>query len=132
MNTVVFCNSSDEINSVVSKFISDYDVEQPDGKTMDYWEKICDRASGIYISWHDNSKTLGHNPNMSDSEEMYAGWGFKILSAREFLGLEKQTSKQVSEIAPRNNDGRTICFWCGASTRKAGGGMYDICTACGK
>ena len=33
---------------------------------------------------------------------------------------------------PCNNDGRSECAFCGAPTRKAGGGMYDICTKCGK
>lgn len=35
---------------------------------------------------------------------------------------------------PRNNDGRSTCWWCNSPTRKAGGGQYDICTnkECGK
>ena len=34
--------------------------------------------------------------------------------------------------APRNNDGRTTCFWCNVSTEKRGGGMYDVCPKCGQ
>lgn len=35
-------------------------------------------------------------------------------------------------VTPRNNDGRTTCFWCNSPTRKAGMGVYDVCTKCGK
>ena len=35
--------------------------------------------------------------------------------------------------APRNNDGRAVCFWCpNTNTQKRGGGVYDICPKCGK
>jgi hypothetical protein len=35
--------------------------------------------------------------------------------------------------APRNNDGRSECFWCpGTRTEKRGGGCYDVCPGCGR
>jgi hypothetical protein len=36
--------------------------------------------------------------------------------------------------APANNDGRSICFWCGESTTKSQGftSTYDICPKCGR
>jgi len=39
---------------------------------------------------------------------------------------------QVTLTIPKNNDRRNECAFCGAPTRKAGGGIYDICTKCGK
>lgn len=36
---------------------------------------------------------------------------------------------------PKNNDGRTTCFWCGAPTKDVPGvfmNTYTICTKCGK
>jgi len=38
----------------------------------------------------------------------------------------------VKENEPKNNDGRTNCFWCNLSTEKRGGGQYDVCPKCGK
>ena len=38
-------------------------------------------------------------------------------------------------FAPKNNDGRSACFWCGAPTKRMPGfanDNYDICTRCGK
>ena len=39
-----------------------------------------------------------------------------------------------SEPAPKNNDGRTRCFWCNVPTNKIEGfsNIYDICLKCGK
>jgi hypothetical protein len=53
---------------------------------------------------------------------------------RECLGVQvfEVSRGRLDESIPRNNDGRKYCFWCGASTRKAGVGVYDICTACGR
>lgn len=39
---------------------------------------------------------------------------------------------QEGKPKPASNDGLAQCAWCGAPTRKAGGGAYDVCTACGK
>lgn len=35
---------------------------------------------------------------------------------------------------PRNNDGRSACFWCGMPTKRVAGiaNNYDICTRCGR
>ena len=39
----------------------------------------------------------------------------------------------ICTAQPRNNDGRTECFWCpGTRTQKRGGGMYDVCPKCGR
>jgi hypothetical protein len=35
-------------------------------------------------------------------------------------------------VAPKNNDGRSTCFWCCVSTAKRGGGAYDVCPKCGR
>ena len=36
-------------------------------------------------------------------------------------------------VEPRNNDGRSECFWCpGVRTEKRGGGAYDLCPKCGR
>lgn len=36
--------------------------------------------------------------------------------------------------APKNNDGRLDCFWCGSKTRRIDGGFsfMDVCTGCGR
>lgn len=34
--------------------------------------------------------------------------------------------------APRNNDGRLMCYWCNIPTQLRGGGMYNVCPRCGK
>lgn len=34
--------------------------------------------------------------------------------------------------SPRNNDGRSICYWCSVPTKKRGNGAYDVCPQCGK
>lgn len=38
------------------------------------------------------------------------------------------------EQAPRNNDGRDICYWCGAPCKQIQGitNTYTVCTGCGK
>lgn len=55
------------------------------------------------------------------------------------MGEEKKTKAVVWEIGqktpdeePPNNDGRSICYWCGANTVKKEGlfDVYDICEAC--
>jgi len=49
---------------------------------------------------------------------------------KEFLKLV-----DVPVFAPKNNDGRTTCFRCGAPTKRVPGisvNNYDICTRCGK
>jgi hypothetical protein len=33
---------------------------------------------------------------------------------------------------PRNNDGRSICYWCNIQTQKRGNGAYDVCPNCGR
>jgi len=38
----------------------------------------------------------------------------------------------INQNMPNNNDGRDTCAWCGAPTRVAGGGLYNVCTACGR
>lgn len=45
----------------------------------------------------------------------------------------KKTGAVCIEEAPKNNDGRTTCFWCGAPTKKVSTGFvkeFDICTEC--
>lgn len=36
----------------------------------------------------------------------------------------------ISSNEPRNNDGRTTCYWCGMRTEKRGMGLYDLCPKC--
>jgi len=57
----------------------------------------------------------------------------------ECNGLTPNTKVEVissapimSQNAPRNNDGRTTCFWCNINTQKRGGGLYDVCPKCGR
>lgn len=41
-------------------------------------------------------------------------------------------AKPAALAEPRNNDGRSTCWWCNGATRSAGEGMYDVCTVCGR
>ena len=56
-------------------------------------------------------------------------FGYFLGSPVVFELVERKT---VSS-APRNNDGRAVCFWCpNTNTQKRGGGLYDVCPKCGK
>jgi len=41
-------------------------------------------------------------------------------------------SSQPDDKEPPNNDGRSVCWWCGSNTVKRHGftGVYDICETC--
>lgn len=56
-----------------------------------------------------------------DRDPFYDGWSPLILTL-----LAGQNPE------PRNNDGRSNCFWCGAPTREFGMGFGHVCTSCGK
>lgn len=45
-----------------------------------------------------------------------------------------ETIQEAADSEPRNNDGRTHCWWCCAPTQKMQGfsGTWDICPECGK
>lgn len=58
------------------------------------------------------------------------GWGPDVIGC--LVGSELPATDCQQPSYPKNNDGRTTCAWCGAPTRKAGGGAYDVCTKCGK
>lgn len=56
-------------------------------------------------------------------EGLIPGTEVEIFSATE----------AVIANAPKNNDGRVVCFWCpNTNTQKRGGGMYDVCPKCGR
>lgn len=49
--------------------------------------------------------------------------------------VDYQKQNQSSgQNEPKNNDGRTTCFWCGNPTKQVGGlfGTYDVCSVCGR
>jgi hypothetical protein len=47
---------------------------------------------------------------------------------------EKEVVPVALDSTPKNNDGRTTCFWCSAPTKKYYGliAVGDVCTKCGK
>jgi len=52
---------------------------------------------------------------------------------RSVIVFRSWTQTEDSIPEPRNNDGRQECFWCsGMKTSKRGGGMYDVCSKCGR
>jgi hypothetical protein len=57
----------------------------------------------------------------------------KFHKVKSYL-LPNPFYKEESVPIPKNNDGRTSCFWCGSPTKQSPGysEMYDICTSCGK
>lgn len=76
------------------------------------------------------------NPDIYPSNK---GGGMKInadgtglCSKLPMLILVENCSVQQSIPAPRNNDGRTTCFWCNVPTQLRGGGAYNVCPKCGK
>jgi hypothetical protein len=59
--------------------------------------------------------------------------GLGIWSGIPVFMPQNEVTTTVSTVAlPKNNDGRSECAFCGGPTRKAGGGIYDICTKCGR
>jgi len=49
-----------------------------------------------------------------------------------FMSQNEVTTTVSTTALSKNNDGRSECAFCGGPTRKAGGGIYDICTKCGR
>ena len=49
--------------------------------------------------------------------------------------ITSPTAKAPVGNAPKNNDGRLTCFWCGGKTKHVEGcatNWYDVCTLCGR
>lgn len=70
------------------------------------------------------------------------GFGFSILGGTKkypafalYSGVEESVSKNNDgNFVPKNNDGRDVCYWCGAPCKQVRGvtNIYSICTKCGK
>lgn len=69
--------------------------------------------------------------------------GFAVIPLAEWNRLKKIEADAaprafsniyIPTIVPKNNDGRTICFWCLGKTerRQCFSSMYDICPRCKK
>jgi hypothetical protein len=55
----------------------------------------------------------------------------KYYSATKVVEYLESLMMRTSVSTPRNNDGRSECFWCsGVKTQKRGGGAYDVCPKC--
>jgi len=82
----------------------------PDGNHWPFGEMQC----GAHMNWGG-----GLCYNMLRNGWCYSG---------ELL----RSGVKVAQESPRNNDGRSECFWCHIPTGKRGGGAYDICPKCGR
>lgn len=123
----VFCRSMEEVNDVINR-ASKNGKNKPTSGALKSWQRSLQRCNGIYISMCNRSNNLGHCGDIAGTKSMYLSWGYRVVTTKEFidnLPIER-------EATPSNNDGRTSCFWCSAPTRKANGGLYDVCTVCGK
>lgn len=71
-----------------------------------------------------------------DNAGAFAEWFSSgvIAAVNSKLGLAWAHDGFSAAETPRDNDGRTICFWCKAPTKKIQGfsSNYDVCTKCGK
>ena len=144
-NHAILCKTEEELYHVMKFF----EVEGIMARASRRRQKIPDswivclnnsQPDGIYliIDTHSQygSPYIGYNGNNISGRTYIKDNSMIELSYSEFLNYNsaktyglKRKSKSES---PKNNDGRTSCFWCDSPTRKAGGGMYDVCTSCGK
>lgn len=59
------------------------------------------------------------------------GWHPRSLGiVGDLSPVQWPTPKKKPE--PKNNDGRSTCFWCGAPTKEFGMNFGHVCTACGR
>lgn len=67
----------------------------------------------IPIQWKDRS--------LEELDGFYARFRFQVVQS-------------ATQIEPKDNQGRTTCFWCGAPTKKIQGfnSIYNICPECKK
>lgn len=70
----------------------------------------------VWVKW---DRTHPHHGDQQDGA--YAAARFELLAEK-------------SDEEPRNNDGRTHCWWCHTPTEKMQGfsGTWDVCPECGK
>lgn len=105
--------------------------EYPLGTILEFLEKDCDVNKGDFATVVGHTRSgLILNFNRLIQTNSICGWS---PSQHRWKIIDKlQVSVSSHSTSPRNNDGRITCFACGAATRKAGGGIYDICTQCGR
>jgi len=99
---------------------------------LDIWNCISNHFSkpktiGKITSF--NPKSVGK----TSPPQIFEIGKIKGFSLDDEFNLYPEPKKSLSEF-PKNNDGRTSCFWCGSPTKQSQGfsEMYDICTSCGK
>ena len=79
----------------------------------------------VYNSCSGSFRISDSGLRIMDYDLTIYGW---IMTEQFFVPV----GSSISIIAPRNNDGRSNCFWCHIATQKRGGGIYDVCPTCGR
>jgi hypothetical protein len=59
-------------------------------------------------------------------------WSFAVEWLEVLPSDGRSASSGGGQVVPKNNDGRSECFWCHVPTAKRGGGLYDVCPKCGR
>ena len=76
------------------------------------------------------------DPDDGDTTAPGTGCGQHCFAPDNMVDCDGCVSKTPEVPAVKNNDGREICVFCGAKTRKCGGARFDIdyrvCTVCRK
>jgi len=143
INLVILCSSEKQLYNVM-KYFESKEIKPrattmyPSERIPHAWMDALDKHGGVFLII-----MSGYHPTNRDFQEIsYNGYNWfgqqylennnvqatpylKFVTEHVLLGV-------VPPAAPKNNDNRKTCFWCDSPTRKAGGGIYDICTSCGK
>lgn len=79
-----------------------------------FGEPEKDMEEFIFVVWDRNDPKWNGQPDGA-----YTKYRFRVIGAAQ---------------EPKNNDGRSTCFWCGGKTENKQGftNSYDICPKCGK
>jgi hypothetical protein len=84
-----------------------------------------------YMDQLDGTEHVTDHPDPSEPWVRLKGISWKFaMDWLEVVSADATVSSGSG--APRNNDGRSECFWCHVQTAKRGGGTYDVCPKCGR
>jgi len=116
-------------------------VLREDGETLDSsmnWRPISKNGAVHEMMWTGDSEEDVRNEVLDAAHRLGASlvvWRVEpcvdlSVGAYAIAGLWRPRTMPI----PRNNNGRSECFWCGKKTEKIQGftEMYDMCRSCGK
>ena len=92
---------------------------------------LASRGTPACANWQADT-----DPDDGDTTAPGTGCGQHCFAPDNMVDCDGCVSKTPEVPAAKNNDGREICVFCGAKTRKCGGARFDIdyrvCTVCRK